>query len=171
MDRDPDTWCVVRLFGRFRAVGRVKRGGLFHLADMFEPAATLVDLENQRLPNGAWVPLVQRFEIQAASSRASGDGAARRVISRFYDAEPLASSGTPVAIAASTSGYVVTSAPGDSLRGFRNWYVPAGTATHAVSEEDFSRWRPDRLQPTGRPFVAVQGYQQGEFLPFNRIQR
>ena len=166
MDLDPSTHALVRLFGRFRVVGPARRGGFFN----FEPSATLVDLENQRLPNGAWVPLVQRFEIQTASSRASGYGAARRVISRFHDAEPLPSTGVPVAIAASTSGYVVTSAPTDSLRGFRAWHARAGAATAAVSESDFSRWRPDPLQPTGRPFVAFQGYQQGEFLRFNRVE-
>ena len=170
MDLDPDSYAVVRLFGRLRVVGRVKRGGMLHFTDLFEPAATLVDLENQRLPNRAWVPLVQRFEVQVSSSLASGYGAARRVISRFHEAEPLAGSGTPVAIAASTTGYVVTSAPGDSLRGFRDWYVPAGAATRAVTEADFSRYRPDRLQPSGPPFLAVQGLRPGEFVRFNRIE-
>ncbi|HEV8358017.1 MAG TPA: hypothetical protein VGQ17_14790 [Gemmatimonadales bacterium] len=170
MDLDPASYAVVRLFGRFRVVGRARRGGLLHFADMFEPTVTLVDLENQQLPGGLWVPLVERFEIQAASSLSSGYGAARRVISRFHEVEPLAAEGIPVAIAASTSGYVLTSAPGDSLRSFRNWYARAGSATDAVSEADFSRYRPDRLQPAGRPFLAVQGLQSGDFLRFNRIE-
>ena len=168
MDLDPASHAVVRLFGRFRVVGPPRGGGFMHIS--LEPSVTLVDLENQRLPNGAWAPLVQRFEIQTASSRASGYGAARRVISHFNACEPLPASGIPVAIAASTSGYVVTTAPGDSLRRFRAWHSPAGAATAAVTEADFSRWRPDRLQPTGRPFVAVQGYQPGEFLRFNRVE-
>jgi hypothetical protein len=170
MDLDPSTHAVVRLFGRFRVVGRSRRGGFPHFADIFEPTVTLVDLENQRLPNGVWVPRVQRFEIQTDSPRASGYGAARRVISRFYACEPLPASGLAVAIAASTSGYVVTSAPADSLRRFRDWHQPAGASTASVSEADFSRWRPDHLQPTGRPFVALQGYQPGEFLRFNRVE-
>ena len=170
MDLDPASLAVVRLFGRFRVVGAPRGGGLFHFSNLFEPTVTLVDLENQRLGNGGWAPLVQRFEIQKASSRASGYGAARRVISHFHACEPLPVSGMPVAIAASTSGYVVTSASSDSLRGFRDWHARAGAATAGVSEADFRRWRPDRLQPTGRPFVAVQGYQPGEFLRFNRIE-
>jgi hypothetical protein len=169
MDIDPASNAVVRLIGRIKVVGRAKRG-FMNLGEMFDPTVTLVNLENQPAANGAWIPAAQRFEIQTASSRASGFGAARRVISRFHDVAPLARGTEPVAIAASTAGYLLTSAPGDSLRGFRSWYARAGQVTEQVSETDFSQFRPDRQQPAGRPSLVIQGYRSGDFLRINRIE-
>lgn len=167
MDLDPATHGLARLFGRFRIVGRTGHGGLFNL----DPSLTLVELVNQRLPNGSWIPLVQRFEIQSSFSLTSGFGTARRVISRFHDATVLEGDGSgPGAIAAVTSGYMLSSAPRDSLRGFRSWHLPAGRATEAVSQADFSRYRPNRLQATGRPVLLLEGPNQGDFLRFNRIE-
>lgn len=170
MDLDPETHAVVRLFGRFIVVGRQKRGGMLRLPVSFESTVTLVDLVNQRLPDGSWAPRMQRYEFQTASRLALGYGAARRVISRFYDVTPIQGTGGPVAIAASTTGYVVTSAPRDSLRHFRRWHAKAGAATDAVSEADFSRYRPERLQPNGSPIFAIQGSQYGDFYRLNRIE-
>lgn len=170
MDLDPGSYGVVRLVGRIKIVGRQKRGGLINLPEMFEPTSTLVDLINQRLPDGAWVPLFQRFEIQTASSLASGYGAARRVISRYYDAGPLPTDSGVLSIGALTTGYSLTSAPGDSLRGFRGWHAPAGRMTEAAAESDFSRYRPDRLQPTGRPLLLIQGFHSGDFFRINRVE-
>ena len=169
MDLDPASNAVVRLIGRIKVIGRVKHG-FMNLGEMFEPTVTLVDLVNQRVPGGEWIPAVQRFEIQAASSRTSGFGAARRVISRFQAVAPLTRGTEPVAIAASTVGYLLSSAPGDSLRGFQGWYAPAGRATEAVSQADFSRFRPDRMQPEGPPSLVMQGYSSGDFLRINRIE-
>jgi hypothetical protein len=167
MDLDPASCGLARLYGRLRVVGPTRRGGFFN----FEPKMTLVELVDQRLPNGSWVPLVQRFEIQSSFSLTSGFGTARRVISRFHDTTVLEDDGSgPGAIAAVTSGYVLTSASRDSLRGFRGWHLPAGRATEAVSEADFSRYRPGRLQSTGRPVLLLQGPNQGDFLRFNRIE-
>lgn len=169
MDLDPATLAVVRLVGRIRVISRAKHG-LMNLGAMFQPTVTLVELGNQRLPDGTWVPAVQRFEIQTASSRASGYGAARRVISRFYGASALAAGTEPVAIAASTVGYLLSSAPGDSLRGFQGWHAPAGQATNSVTDADFRRYRPDREQPAGPPTLLLQGYRSGDFLRINRIE-
>jgi hypothetical protein len=169
MDLDPATYAVVRLFGRLKVIGRVKHG-FMNLPGMFEPTETLVDLTNQRLPSGEWIPSVQRFEIQNASARASGNGAARRVISRYHAVAPLGQGTAPVAIAASTVGYLLSSAPGDSLRGFRGWYTRAGQETEDVEEADFGRFLPDRLQTDGRPLLLLQGYRSGDFVRINRIE-
>jgi hypothetical protein len=170
MDLDAESNAVLRLIGRIKVVGRVKRGGFMNLPDMFEPTVTLVELVNRRMPDGSWIPSVQRFEIQTASSLASGSGAARRVISRFHDAAPLGGGGGPVAIAASTSGYLLSSASNDSLRGFRGWHAAAGKATGRVAEADFSRWRPARRVPTGRPQLLIQGLRSGDFFRLNRVE-
>ena len=167
MDIDPATHGLARLYGRFRVVGRSRRGGFFD----FEPGVTLVELVNQPMPNGSWIPRVQRFEIQTASSFTRGFGAARRVISRFHDATVLQGDGSgPGAIAAVTAGYVLSSASRDSLRSFRGWHLPAGRATDAVSESDFNGYRQDRFQATGPPALLLSGVNQGDFLRFNRIE-
>lgn len=169
MDLDPQSYAVVRLIGRIKVVGRPKRG-MISLPDFFEPTVTLVDLINQPLPGGGWAPRVQRFEIQTASSLASGFGAGRRVISRFHGAEPVTRASGTGKIGASTTGYSLTSAPPDSLRGYRGWRTRAGAMTEAVSEADFNRFRPDQLQPTGPPVLTLQGYDSGDFLRINRIE-
>jgi hypothetical protein len=169
LDLDPQSHAVVRLVGRFRIVGRVRSGGMFRLPD-FEPEATLVDLVNQRLPNGSWVPLVQRFEIQTASRHESGSGASRRVISRFYRAEATPPRPGGGGIGASTMGYQVTSAPRDSLHRFHGWAARPGQATEAVLESDFSRFRPDHVRTTGGPLFLIQGYQKRDFVRVNRIE-
>jgi hypothetical protein len=135
-----------------------------------EPKITLVDLINQRLPNGDWVPLLQRFEIQTASSTENGTGGARRVISRFHQVEAIPGRTGEGGIGASTMGYSVTLAPGDSLRGFRGWYTQAGKETELASEADFSRYQPDRLSPTGKPLFMLQGFHRRDFIRINRIE-
>lgn len=167
MDLDPESLAVVRLLGRFKAVGRAKRG---MLANLFEPKETLVDLVNQRLADGTWVPRTQRYEIESASSRSWGFGSARRVISRFHDAEPLPRRQGSLAIGSTTTGYSLTTAPRDSLRRYRGWRTHAGAMTKSVSGADFSRFRDNLLQPTGRPVVRVQGYHPGEFLRINKVE-
>lgn len=168
MELDPETRALVRLFGRLVVVGRVKRGGLLSID--LQPTVTLVDLINQKLSDGSWVPLAQRFEIQAVSSRVIGHGAARRVLSRFYAAAPIQRREGMLAISASTSGYLLTSATGDSLRRFDGWFAPAGQATDSVSQSDFNRFRPASQQPTGPPTFAVQGFHRGDFVRFNRVE-
>jgi len=169
LDLDPQSHAVVRMLGRFRIVGRAKRGGMLRLPD-FEPDATEVDLVNQRLPNGNWVPQVQRFEVETASSSEAGSGAARRIISRFYQVEPLAPRPGGGGIGASTMGYQVTSAPRDSLHGFHGWYHRAGHATENVLGSDFSRYRPDHLRTTGKPLFRIQGFAKRDFVRVNRIE-
>jgi hypothetical protein len=168
MELDPETRALVRLFGRLVVVGRQKRGGLFSID--LQPTVTLVDLINQKLPDGSWVPLAQRFEIQAVSSRVIGHGAARRVLSRFYAAAPIQRHEGMLAISASTSGYLLTSATSDSLRRFDGWFAPAGKATDSVSQSDFNRFRPASQQPTGPPTFAIQGFHRGDFVRFNRVE-
>jgi hypothetical protein len=169
LDLDPETHGVVRMLGRFRIEGKPKRGGMFHLPD-FEPTITLVDLINQRLPSGEWVPLRQRFEIQNASKFEDGYGAARRVISQFRQAERLAGRGGDVAIGASTMGYQVTHAPRDSLHSYHGWYLRRGQATQSVSESDFTRFRADHMSATGKPLLLIQGSERRDFLRVNRIE-
>ncbi len=169
MDLDPESHAVVRLFGRFKAVGRPKRG-MMSFTNLFEPKETLVDLVNQRLADGTWVPRTQRFEIETASSRAWGYGNARRVISRYHDAEPLPRRPGALAIGSTTTGYSLTTAPRDSLRHYRGWRTHAGAMTKSVAGADFSRYRANILQPTGRPDVHLQGYDPGEFLRVNKVE-
>jgi hypothetical protein len=130
----------------------------------------MVDLVNQKLPDGRWVPLTQRFEIQAPSTRVIGQGSARRVVSRFYNVAPIARPAGMLAISASTSGYSITSAPSDSLRSYRGWFRPAGRATESVSDKDFVRFRSDKLRATGSPTVSIAGFHRGDFLRFNRVE-
>jgi hypothetical protein len=138
---------------------------------MFEPAETLVELVSQPLPSGRYVPLTQRFEIQAENVLASGYGTTRRVSSRFYDfSEPGGGIPPPRLPSGFVPGYSVTAAPPDSLRRFRAWQAPAGAATDAVADADFGRLRPDRFQPDGRPILLLQGYDSGHFLRVNRIE-
>jgi hypothetical protein len=169
LDLDPQSYGVVRMVGRFLIRGKPRRGGMFRMPD-FEPSITLVDLIDQQLPGGEWVPLMQRFEIQNASKSEAGSGAARRVISRFHHVERLAGRGGEVAIGASTMGYQVTRAPGDSLHGFHGWYLSRGVATQSVSEGDFSRYRPEHLSPEGKPLFMIQGYERKDFIRVNRIE-
>ncbi|HEV8599611.1 MAG TPA: hypothetical protein VGQ69_09650 [Gemmatimonadales bacterium] len=167
LDLDPQSYGIVRMVGRFRVIGPGRRGGL--LPD-FEPEKTLVDLINQQLPNGSWVPLVQRFEIQSPSSHEKGSGGARRVISRFHQVEAIAGRAGEVEIGMSTMGYQVTRAPRDSLRRFRGWFTRAGAATEGVTTADFSRYQPDRDNPNGRPLFMLQGFHRRDFLRVNRIE-
>jgi hypothetical protein len=169
LDLDPESYAVVRMVGRFRVFGRVRRGGMMRLPD-FEPEKTLVELINQRLPNGTWVPLMQRFEIQSPSSHEKGSGGARRVISRFHHAEAIAGRPGEVEIGASTMGYQVTRAPRDSLRRFRGWFTRAGAATAGVTTADFSRYELARENPLGRPVFQIQGYHRRDFVRVNRIE-
>jgi hypothetical protein len=166
LELDPQTHALVRLFGRFRTIGRPK-----HLLSLphFEPAATRVDLLNQRLPNGMWVPLVQRYEIQTASSLTAGYGATRRVISRFSNLQAIPAGRAEVS-ATATLGYGFTSAPRDSLRGFRHWQLRAGEASKSVGGADFIRYYPGRLRTTGKPIALLQGIRKGEFIRYNRIE-
>jgi hypothetical protein len=166
MELDPATNALVRLYGRMVVVGK-KSGGFMN----FEPTITLIDLVNQRLPDGTWAPRMQRYELQTSSSLASGYGAARRVITRFHNSTPVPGRpGSLGGVAASTSGYVLTSAPRDSLRHFRNWRLGEGKATDAVSEDDFARYRADRLRPDGPPILLVQGFHRSDFIRLNRIE-
>ncbi|HET9274943.1 MAG TPA: hypothetical protein VFN96_02610 [Gemmatimonadales bacterium] len=171
---DAESRLPLRLFGRIRTIGGTRDGGflgLGNLPEMFEPTVTLVDLVNQPVAGGGWAPLHQRFEIETASSLASGYGAARRVITQFHEVEALDSGGAgPVAIGASTFGYILTAASRDSLRSFRGWFSEEGEATRAASRADFQRFRPDRLQPTGRPILLLEGSHSGDFLRINRVE-
>jgi hypothetical protein len=169
MDLEPLTHAVIRLKGVFRWRSGKRSGGRLSLSRMFEPSETLVELVSQRLPGGQWVPLAQRFEIQADNVLASGYGTTRRVSSRFYDP------GVQIHIPRSAStrsipSYSVTAAPVHSLRRFRAWQTPAGAATDAVADADFGRLRPDRFQPDGHPILLLQGYDSGHFLRVNRIE-
>jgi hypothetical protein len=169
LDLDPQTNAVVRMLGRFRVFGQARRGGMLRLPS-FEPEATEVDLVNQRLPDGTWVPRMQRFEVESASKREAGSGAARRIIARFYRVQvlpPRAGSGGP---GATTMGYQVTQAPRDSLHGFHGWEHRAGHSTENVSGSDFNRYRPNRLQPTGHPLILLQGTYKRDFVRVNRIE-
>ena len=170
MELDPESHSLVRLFGRMIIVGQSGRagGGLFRLD--LTPPVTMVDLVNQRLADGRWVPLSQRFEIQAPSTRTIGHGSARRVVSRFYNVAPIERPAGMLAISASTSGYVITSAPSDSLRDYRAWFRPAGRATESVSDKDFIRFRSPKLRETGPPMVTIAGFHRGDFIRFNRVE-
>jgi len=170
MELDPESHALMRLFGRMIVVspGGGRGGGLFRLD--LTPPVTMVDLVNQRLSDGRWVPLSQRFEIQAPSTRTVGHGSARRVVSRFYNVAPIQRPDGMLAISASTSGYVITSAPSDSLRGYRGWFRPAGRATESVSDRDFIRFRSPTLRATGPPMVTIAGFHRGDFLRFNRVE-
>jgi hypothetical protein len=138
---------------------------------MFQPTFTLVDLINRLVPDVGWAPLSQRFEIETASTRAVGYGGVRRVITQFHEVRPLDSGrGGPVAIGASTLGYILTAAPRDSLREFRRWYAEAGTATRSVSRDDFQRYRSDRHQPAGRPTLLLEGGRNSDFVRVNKIE-
>jgi hypothetical protein len=81
MELDPETRALVRLHGVLQEAGH--RGRLPGLYLLSQPGAIMVDLVNQRLPDGTWVPLEQRFEIESASKRTWGFGSALRVITRF----------------------------------------------------------------------------------------
>jgi hypothetical protein len=166
LELDPQTHALVRLFGRFRSIGRPKH---FLSLPHFDPAATRVDLLNQRLPNGMWVPLMQRYEIQTASSLTAGYGGTRRVISRFANVQAIPAGRAEVG-ATATLGYGFTSAPHDSLRGFRRWQLPAGEASTSVAGADFIRYYPGRLLSTGKPIALLQGIRKGEFVRYNRIE-
>jgi len=169
MQLDPESHSLVRLFGRMIVIGRSGRGGgLFHFD--LTPSVTMVDLVNQRLADGRWVPLAQRFEIQAPSTRVLGQGSSRRVVSRFHNVAPIQRAAGMLAISASTSGYSITSAPADSLRSYRGWVRPAGRATESVSDKDFIRFRSDKLRPTGPPMVTIAGFHRGDFIRFNRVE-
>ncbi len=169
MQLDPESHALVRLFGRMIVVGRSGRGGGLVRFDL-TPSVTMADLVNQRLSDGRWVPLSQRFEIQAPSTRVVGQGSARRVVSRFHNVAPIDRPAGMLAISASTSGYVITSAPSDSLRGYRGWFRPAGRATESVSDRDFIRFRSPKLRPTGPPTVSIAGFHRGDFVRFNRVE-
>ena len=163
MELDPRSLALVRLFGRFIIVSKSDGGGLIDL----RPDVVLVDLLNQRLSDGTWAPRVQRFEIQTSSSLAEGSGAIRRVISRFHLVEPMP---RREAISASTSGYVLTSATSDSLRAFNGWFASAGYAAEHVNAGDFNRFRPDKLRPTGRPLLLIQGSHRADFIRLNKVE-
>ncbi len=169
---DVATLLPARLFGRFRTLGPVSRGGMFGFGpSMFTPTMTMVDLVNQLVPGVGWVPLSQRFEIESVSSRAVGYGGARRVMTRFHEVRPIEPEGSgPVAIGASTFGYILTAAPRDSLREFRRWFDEAGTATRSASSRDFQRFRRDRLQPTGRPILVLEGGRGTDFFRVNKVE-
>ncbi len=158
---DSESHAVVRLKGRIRMPVRKK--------SFFEPAEVLVDLSSRRLPGAGWVPLMQRFEIQTENARAYGFGATRRVVSRFYDAEPLPRDPGALSVDAAT-GYSLTAAPPDSLRRFTGWRTSAGAMTDAAHDADFARFRPAQLQASGRPAVLLQGYGPGDFVRLNRIE-
>ncbi len=169
LDLDPQSGRVVRMLGQLRILGRAPRGGMLHLPD-FEPKITLVDLVNQPLPNGDWVPLVQRFEIQSGGGLEVGSGAARRAISRFHNVEVLTGRGAGAAVGASTMGYEVTRAPGDTLRHFRGWFTEPGAMTQSVSQSDFRQYRPTKLNPEGKPLLLIQGFDKHDFVRVNRIE-
>ena len=169
MDLDPETRALVRLHGRIMPAGATSRR-LLAPSLSSEPAATLVELINQRLSDGSWAPRVQRFEIESISSRSWGYGSALRIISRFHDAEPLTRAPPGGVSTGATTGYELSSASKDSLRGFRGWRAPAGSMTGDVSGDDFGRFRSSRVRPTGRPVVTVQGYFPGEFLRVNKVE-
>ncbi len=169
MDLDPETHALVRLFGHVTGM-KPRRSGPLSLVLSAEPAVTMVELVNQRLPDGSWVPSVQRFEIESISKRTWGFGAALRVISRFHDAEPLPGSQAGGAGGGAGIGDSLSSAPRDSLRRFRGWRAPAGRMTDAVTADDFARFRGARIRSDGRPVVTVQGYFPGEFLRLNKVE-
>lgn len=160
MNLDPETHGLVRLYGRFLVAGR-PGGGMPSLDKLSRQETTLVDLVNQQLPDGSWVPRVQRFEIESVSSRTWGYGSALRIISRFHEVTPQAGGG---------SGFTLSSAPGDSLRRFEGWRASFGSMTEAVSRDDFGKYRRLRLQPSGPPVLTFQGYLPGEFVRINKVE-
>ncbi|HEU5219909.1 MAG TPA: hypothetical protein VFU23_14715, partial [Gemmatimonadales bacterium] len=154
--------------GRLAMPGAGRHGGM-GLSRMFEPDEVLVDLTARLLPGAGWVPRTQRFEIRTDDAMARGFGASRRVISRFYDPEALPRD--PGALSLTTTmGYTLSAARRDSLRRFRDWHTGAGAMTDAATDEEFSRFRPAGLQPSGRPVVLIKGYNTGDFIHLNRIE-
>lgn len=158
---------LVQMRGRLDASGPVFRvDQAFRLVR--KPRETFVELENAPDSLGVWLPRYQRFEYQGA--RAPGGRApALRSIAEFRNVQSK-----PLAPGANETfepkpGFVLTTAPGDSLRNFRNWDLSLGSASNALDVSDFKDVRallgPERTRvfiPAPRDSESVARYNRIE---------
>ena len=133
-----------------------------------KPRETFINLENAPDPSGVWLPRYQRFEYQGP--RAPGGRApALRSIAEFRNvrAVPM-TAGVPDGFDP-RAGFVLTTAPGDSLRHFRGWALPLGAASNALDVSDFDDVR--NLLGPERTRVFVPAPRDSEsVVRYNRIE-
>ncbi len=190
IDVDAARHQIVRMRGQFLVVneevsilGRIRRA-------IAEPLA-FVELENQELEERYWLPASQRVELQVATPTAGDGRAVIRVTSRFRDyaldidrtlavSEPGAADSLAAPDAAAVAAALADTlipprvslrlAPRDTLDAYRDWELPIGAATAAVSSDDFDDVAPDRLRPTGAPRWDVAVERASDLIRFNRIE-
>jgi hypothetical protein len=156
-----------------RMRGRLDASGPLFVVDrafrlVRKPRETFIELENAPDPHGVWLPRYQRFEYQGV--RAPGGRApALRSIAEFLDiqSELLPPGASPAF--SPDAGFVLTSASGDSLSGFRDWNQTLGEASNALDVSDFADVRALLGAEPTRVFVPAPRDSES-VLRFNRIE-
>lgn len=133
-----------------------------------KPRETFVYLENAPDSLGVWLPRYQRFEYQGA--RAPGGRApALRSIAEFRNVRSIPLAADAPDVFEPRVGFTLTTAPGDSLRHFRDWDRSLGAASNALDVSDFNDVRallgPERTRifiPAPRDSESVVRYNRIE---------
>lgn len=166
VDLVPGSLQVARMRGSLESSGeqfQLYRGLKFTSV----PKLSYCDLVNAPMPDGTWLPSVQRFEWHGTSSPGGGSSALR-VVTVFRDVtvDSVGAAGAPYD---DRPTFVLTSANGDSLSGFRNWATPLGEETSRYDVTDFSDLKRGIRLSGGQLFVPAP--RPGEsILRYNRIE-
>ncbi len=133
-----------------------------------KPRETFIHLENAPNADGVWLPRYQRFEFQGPRAPGGRAPALRSIVS-FHDVRsvPLAST-APDAFNA-RAGFVLTTAPADSLRQFRGWDRDLGEASNSLDVTDFNDVRQLLGPEPTRVFVPAPRDSES-VVRYNRIE-
>jgi hypothetical protein len=169
IDLDADRGQIVRMRGRFVIVGApgTKREAIANRLGLVSVA--YAEFVNAEIDGKYWLPAFQRTEFQASFPFF---GQARPVIRLVSNITRIAVHETG-AVSPDTSGalrVIVSWAPADSLREYKNWDHEIGTQSGSVHADDFDDLAPEIWRPTGPPRLNIFPQNTGRILRFNRVE-
>ena len=173
LDLDASRGAIVRLRGSFAVVQTdAPMPGLLRAAR--PEGIAYVEAVNAEVDGAYWLPVYQRFELQATSGMLGEARAVFRIVTKVIDRTITATpAGVTVGAADDTLAVrpfrLILESP-DSLDAFRAWTAPLGALSTETRVEDFDDVAPNRLRPDGPPRGTIETERFSDVARFNRIE-
>ncbi|MEJ7809541.1 MAG: hypothetical protein WKG32_03905 [Gemmatimonadaceae bacterium] len=173
VDIDAERYHIVRMRGRFVAVGGKRSLGLSLLRTMLEGVA-YVELENAEVRGAFWLPSYQRIELQVTTPL-TASRSIFRIISRFRDYaldDEAGATTSPVAAADTLAlrPHRLTLATPDSLAAYDTWLRANGAESAASNARDFDDVAPPAHRTTGPPHAELRARRFADLVHYNRVE-
>lgn len=173
LDLDASRGALVRLRGSFAVVqADAPMPGLLRAAR--PEGIAYVEAVNAEVDGAYWLPVYQRFEVQATSGMLGESRGVFRIVTKVIDRTVTAApAGVTVGAVDDTLSVrpfrLILEAP-DSLDAFRAWTAPLGALSTETRVEDFDDVAPNRLRPDGPPRGTIETERFSDVARFNRIE-